>query len=391
MNLELEFKDRVARRAVSLLPLKQVAMRLQTVVSAPKRSLWQLTDVIKSCPLLAASVMRLASSASGLNRVVTNLAQATARLSEEELARLALAAGLGASDTDASPLFELRRGVMQDCLTAGLICERLAPEFDLPPDDLFLAGLLHDVGTLIALGTLEQLIALHPGSAPRAAAEWMVLARQHHVELGELLAEQWGLPAEVRRAIARHHEPDDGVVDATAVVRISDELLALVHSGAALGEEQLPWLQRIAPGRRARLLDKLAGVPAQVAAFGEQRPYASSSSSISMAPPSRAPQRHPRFPAKVSGGRTGEVQLLSPCQLLLKLQTPLPQNYLAELEVEFPGQPLKLWVRVTASSTVGMDGLAEAEVVPFAPTVSAAERLEALWCEQEELAQERAA
>lgn len=390
INLELELAERVSRRAVTLLPLRQVALRLQKVVSEPKRTLWELLDVVKACPMLAAAVMRLANQASGSKRPVASLAQAVARVGEEELTRLALASGLGASTTDASPLLALRRGEMQDSLTVGLICERLAPEFELEPDALFLAGLLHDVGTLIALGTLEQLITLHPDTPPRSAAEWLQLAQRHHVELGQVLAEQWGLPAEVRLAIEQHHEPDDGVADATAVVRLSDALLALVHEGVALGEAQLPWLQRIAPERRARLLDKLASVPSLVAAFEEQRPYSSSSSIVSL-PPTQRPDAQPSFPVRVSGGREGRVQLLSPRHLLLRLQTQLPENYLAQLEVALAGESLQLWVRVTVSSAVGPDGFAEAEVVPFAPTVSAAETLEALWAQQVKPAPERAA
>ena len=52
---------------------------------------------------------------------------------------------------------------------------------------------------------------------------------------------------------------------------------------------------------------------------------------------------------------------------------------------------MKRWVRVTASSAVGPDGFAEAEVVPFAPTVKAAETLAALWAEQVRPARECAA
>ncbi len=390
MDLELELSDRVARRAVTLLPLRQVATRLRTVVVDPARSLRDLVDVVKVCPMLAASVMRLANPAGTSRRPASTLPHAIARVGKEELARLALAAGLGASTHDASPLLALRRGVMQDSLTSALICERLAPEFDLPPDELFLAGLLHDVGTLIALGTLELIITLHPGTAPREAAAWMDLAERHHVELGVALAEQWRLPAEVSRVIERHHLPDDGVRDATAAVRLADVLLKLVHDGVALGEAQLPWLDGIAPDRRAQLLDKLAGVPALVAGFEEQRPYSSSSSIASM-PPARPEQPAARYPVNVSGGRSGEVQLLSPRHLLLRLGTQLPENYLAELELMLPEAPLKLWVRVSCSAAIGADGVAEAEVVLFAPTVSAAQRLHDLWTEQLASELERAA
>ena len=389
MNLDLELKERVDRRAVTLLPLRQVATRLQKVVADPGRTLWELIDAVKVCPMLTASVLRLAN-APGSSRRPATLPQAIAWLGDEELTRLALGAGLGASTDDASPLLALRRRVMQDSLTAALICEQLAPEFELLPDELFLAGLLHDVGTLIALGTLEQIISLHAGLLPLEAAQWMELAQRHHVELGLALAEQWGLPAEVRLVIERHHQPEDGALDATSVVRLSDRLLALMNAGVALADAQLPCLDRIAPGRRARLLERLATVPARVAGFEEQRPYSSSSSILSM-PPARPPPSTASYGVRVSGGRAGQAQLISAQHLLLRLESQLPENYLAELELALPGAPMKVWVRVVCGAAIGTDGFAEAEVVPFAPTQSVAQRLAELWDEQQQPALEGAA
>lgn len=389
MNLEAELKERVGRRAVTLLPLRQVATRLQKVAANPARTLWELIDAVKVCPLLTASVLRLANTTGSARRPAT-LPQAIARLGDEELTRLALGAGLGTSTDDASPLLALRRGVMQDSLTSALICEQLAPEFELFPDELFLAGLLHDVGTSVALGTLEQLISLQPGFHPLEAAQWLELAQRHHVELGLALAEQWDLPAEVRQVIERHHQPEDGARDAAAVVRLSDGLLALMNDGAALGDAQLPWLDGIPSGRRARLLERLAAVPARVAGFEEQRPYSSSSSILSM-PPARPPPSAASYAVRVSGGRAGQAQLLSAQHLLLRLESQLPDNYLAELELALPGAPMKVWVRVVRGAAIGTDGFAEAEVVPFAPTQSVAQRLAQLWGEQQQPAQEGAA
>ena len=378
MNLEIELRERVARRAIQLMPQPQSALRLRKLVADPEHSLTQLVDAIQLDPMLAAAVLRIANSAS-LSRGLptTSLAAAVTRIGEKELARLALAAGLGAATSTPGPLLALRRGAMQDALTCALLCERLAPEFALDPENLFLEGLLHDVGGLVALATLELILAQHPKAAPLEAEAWEALAQTHHVELGQVLSERWALPVSVGQVIASHHLPDDGALDAAAVMRICDALLAVLKGGGALEEAELPWLARLPAGRRAPLLSALSAIPALVAAFQTEQPAVHSPAIWAPAP---RPQRAGvSFPVKVSGGRTGEVMLLSAQRLLLRTSTQLPQNHLAELEVELPELPLKLWVRVTDSTRVGADGQSDAEATPFAPTAEVARRLRQLW------------
>lgn len=174
-----------------------------------------------------------------------------------------------------------------------------------------------------------------------------------------------------------HHLPDDGAPDAASVVRLSDVLLELLHSGISLGEAQLAWLERIEPPRRGPLLEALTAIPSTVAALEAERPAATHSAVISSATPRPAPEG-PSFPVKVSGGRAGEVVVLSSRRLVLHTDAQLPDNHLEELEVQLPDAPLKLWVRVTHSSGVGANGRAEAEATPFAPTAEVALRLKHL-------------
>ncbi|MDP1829008.1 MAG: HDOD domain-containing protein [Archangium sp.] len=380
MNLEVELKERVARRAIQLMPQPRTALRLRKLVADPEHSLTQVIDAIKVDPMLAAAVLRIANSAShARGQPTTSLSTAITRIGEKELARLALASGLGVASTGAGPLLALRRGAMQDALTSALICERLAPEFGLDAERLFLEGLLHDVGRLVALATLELILAQHPKAPPLEPEAWLALAQAHHVELGRVLAERWSLPPGVGQVIEVHHLPDDGAPDAASVVRLSDALLELLHAGFSLGESRLPWLARIEPARRGPLLEALNAIPSLVAAFEAERPAATHSAVISTATPLEAP-RGPVFPVKVSGGRVGELMLLSARRLLLHTDAQLPDNHLEELEVQLPEGPLELWVRVTHSSGVGSNGRAEAEATLFAPTPEVALRLKDLWC-----------
>ncbi|MCS7208654.1 MAG: HDOD domain-containing protein [Fimbriimonadales bacterium] len=78
------------------------------------------------------------------------------------------------------------------------------------PEEAFLVGLLHDAGRLVMdrflPNELDQAIQLSlERNLPLIEAEHEVL-HYTHVEVGELLAEQWNLPESMREPMRRHHE-----------------------------------------------------------------------------------------------------------------------------------------------------------------------------------------
>lgn len=78
------------------------------------------------------------------------------------------------------------------------------------PEEAFLAGLLHDAGRLVMdrflPHELDQALTLSfERVAPLIETEREVLGYTH-VEVGDVLAEQWNLPESLRIALRRHHE-----------------------------------------------------------------------------------------------------------------------------------------------------------------------------------------
>lgn len=365
------------------MPQPQTALRLRQLVSDPSHTLSQVVDAVAMDPMLAAAVLRLANSPSlSRGQTITGLTTAITRIGERDLERLALASGLGAATTAPGPLGSLRRRAMQDALTGALVCERLGPALGLEPEACFIEGLLHDVGQLVALGTMELIVSQMPRVDARSTEAWLALADQHHVRLGTMVAGRWQLPGRVRQVIELHHEPEVGAADAATLTRISDSTVALLRSGASLTPSHLPWLERVPEERREELLAKLGAVPSLLAALEGERTTSDSSLVLSPAP-REAPAQGLWLPARLSGNREGEALLLSPNQFLLRTKSRLPDNHLVEIRVELPEGQLQLWVRVTFSGRAGVDGVSEAEVTAFAPTPEVSERMESLWAAME--------
>ncbi len=383
-------RDRITRQAVHLLPEPETAAKLRRVLDAPEHSAREVAHALRGDPMAVAALLRLASStARARGAPFTGLARAVPHVGEEQLERLALALTIGASPAVSGPLLSVRQRVAQDALASAYICERLAIARDLEPEPHFLAGLLHDVGALVALGTLELLFAQARDQLPRPAGAWLALAQVFHVELGTLLAAQWDLPAHVRQVIEHHHDPDGSPEEGTALVQTADVLLALMHFGLAPSEARVPWLDHLAPAARESLLVALGEVPALVAA-SDGEAFASSPSRA-VVPPRSTPSGvvGPCFAATLSGGRAGSAELCSPRTLLLRLRAPVPENHFAELELSLPEGPLTLWVRVSACTSYKVGDAFEVTVLPFAPTKAITQRLRELWLEERH--EERAA
>jgi HD-like signal output (HDOD) protein len=101
----------------------------------------------------------------------------------------------------------------------------------------FMAGLLHDVGiagTLLALSDQKK-----PRQAPPdLIAIWPSLHRMHE-RAGEIMAEHWELPQEIRTVLAAHHNVlVKGAPDPlTATVCLADELAHDAGYGVVPKEE----------------------------------------------------------------------------------------------------------------------------------------------------------
>ncbi len=79
------------------------------------------------------------------------------------------------------------------------------------PEEAFLAGLMHDLGRLVMdrflPNELDQILTLAlEKTTPLLDAEREVLGYTH-IEVGELLGEQWSLPSGLREAVRSHHTP----------------------------------------------------------------------------------------------------------------------------------------------------------------------------------------
>ena len=213
--------DKVARRVHEISTLPQVALRVVEIANSPDSGASELNQAMESDPALTARVLRYVnSSAIGVRDRITNLQYAIAYLGVKQIRNLAMTAAV-------SDLFKAdegvgrhqRKGLWRHLISVGICTRMLGLQLSMPDfEDLFLAGLLHDIGIILEdQYTHKQFEEMMKAAAEGTQLAW--LEREFlgfdHTVLGEKVGDAWGFPPAVRAAIRHHHDSDRymGVVD----------------------------------------------------------------------------------------------------------------------------------------------------------------------------------
>lgn len=195
----------------------------------------ELEAIVRTDEAISAAVLRLANSASQgqtTGRFFT-LQESIARLGTRTLQKIAISQKCQSVLSQGGAGFGLIRGQMWiGALGGALAAEMIAKESRAAdPGICFVAALLRDIGKL----AMDQLIGVSEMKRAFANVDpelaQLEIERSafgfEHAELGGKLADVWGLPEEIGRAIRFHHEPDKEEEGRRGVCDV-------VHSGDAV-------------------------------------------------------------------------------------------------------------------------------------------------------------
>ncbi len=198
-----------------------------------------LIELIRKDPAILSRIIGLANSPLfGTGRKILTLHDAAALLGIKRVKMVALGFSMMTSLVRKPPGLLDIRGLWQHSLAVGMAMDTLArfmPNGHRPPDDeIYLAGLLHDIGFLVLAhidpGLSDQFHAILAAEPERPAGEVEAeMLDLSHGELGAELGRHWTLPESIVTVLKYHHAPDDhrasAVQPLVAMVNLAEKLL----------------------------------------------------------------------------------------------------------------------------------------------------------------------
>lgn len=221
------------------------ALKLLNLADAPSATIQQIEDALRQDPGLTANVLKLANSAYfGIPSKIGSVRQAVMLLGLNRLVQMVVAICASAIIDRGVPGYDLPAGELwRHSLAVSAAAKGLSVELKLPAaDEIFTAGLLHDVGKLI----LGQFVQEDYPEIQRALAQGLTFEAAEaavlgidHAEIGARVLAQWSLPENIVHAVRWHHAPEkfgsfDIMLD---VVHVANVLCLMI--GIGVGREGL--------------------------------------------------------------------------------------------------------------------------------------------------------
>jgi putative nucleotidyltransferase with HDIG domain len=242
-----DFKRLIAK--VEDLPtLPRTVLRITELVNDPRASARDLSRVITDDQVLTARLLKLVNSSFyGFPQRVSTVTSAIVLVGFDAIRNLLLTTSVLDLFPSRTPQVRRYQETLWDhslacaigakAIGAVVRCEKL--------EEIFVAGLLHDIGKIVVMSLLPEkfdriIVRAREGRLLIAEAEKEVLSCTH-ADIGRLLLERWNLPTKLMHTIAFHHAPLEAgaYVQEAAIVHLADILARALQMGWG-GDDRIP-------------------------------------------------------------------------------------------------------------------------------------------------------
>ena len=200
----------ILRKFTELKTLPHVAIKVTQLVNDDRSTMHDFEEIIKLDPVLVTRLLRLVNSPFfGLSQKVGTISKAVVFTGMTQLRNLVAVESLREMFKGDDVDFSAQKLWLHSATVAilsGMIAKRI---FGKDSEDIFLAGIIHDIGLIVENQVVgEQLRvackAFREDQGTLVECERNAIGADH-AEVGYLLVKDWGLPLEVLSAIKAHH------------------------------------------------------------------------------------------------------------------------------------------------------------------------------------------
>ncbi len=189
------------------LPVLPLAIqKIMEMNSNPEFDVQELSDLIHQDQTLAGHVLRVCNSSiyAGTYKI-NSLRQAISRLGGHAMVKIAVSVTMQGEIFQVVKFRDEIREIWRHAFASGLYAQEIAVLRKAPNPEMYMCGLLHQVGKPVLLQTLVSLAREMDGKLnEQEVAE--ILSR-YHTRVGTLLATTWKLPATIVEACRLYRKP----------------------------------------------------------------------------------------------------------------------------------------------------------------------------------------
>ncbi|MBI1827036.1 MAG: HDOD domain-containing protein [Planctomycetes bacterium] len=190
---------------LTLPSLPRVAEKVLKHLRSSKSNMAEIAHDLSEDPVSTAAVLRAANSPlyRGVDKINT-LQLAVPRLGACALKVLMMHQSLrSAVFQQKGKPDQLSQSVWRGSLASAAVMRELAGLLHIEPEEAFLTGLMRDIGNVIVLRLMREQEQLTNSAIETETFHY--LCHETHQEFGELIADAWKMPVNLKSLIANHH------------------------------------------------------------------------------------------------------------------------------------------------------------------------------------------
>ena len=257
LNRPNEIKGQIERTDIKLPEAPTIISDLNQVMADPLATSNDVAQIVNKSPSLAAMLLKIVNSAHyGFPSKIDRISRAVTIIGTKEISGLALGICVMDAFKDIPKEVLNMEAFIRHSLACGMVSRILAALNNVAQtEQLFVSGLLHDIGKLIFHKYYPEhanaCIELGNASGTSIFLSEKKIIGMNHSQLTKLLLEKWNLPAEITANSVHHHSPSRAPnPEKAGMVHLAD----IIAHGLGIGSSG----ERCIPGFDHTILDKVA-------------------------------------------------------------------------------------------------------------------------------------